>query len=102
MLPAKPLLGSREVWPERMRQVRNAHTATATPTGCPSLMHGAADVTASPGAEIVLASLPAGAAGLPTRLPTRFTRLGFIHGEGPTCKLLALESLYGRGGRRII
>ena len=65
-------------------------------------MHGSADLTAYPGTEIVLAGLPAGAAELPTRLPTRFTRLGFSHVESPPGELLALESLYGRGGRRII
>src|SRR5262249_3970051 len=63
-----------------------------------SLMHGSADLTAYPGAEIVLAGLPAGAA----ELPTRFTRLGFIHVEGPACELLALEPLNGRVGRRVI
>jgi hypothetical protein len=65
-------------------------------------MHGSADLTASPGAESVLADLPAGAAELPTRLPTRFTRLGLIHVEGPACELLALESLNSRFGRRAI
>src|SRR5437660_9135662 len=102
MPPARFLLGRGDVWPEKMIQGRSAHTAMATAKGWPSLMHGSADVTASPGAEIVLAGLPAGAAELPTWLPTRFTRLGCIHGEGPAGKLLALEPLHGRGGRRVL
>ncbi len=47
----------------------------------------------------VCASLPAGAAELPTRLMARFTGLGFIDREGPAYELSAIESLNSGFGR---
>src|SRR5262249_6454130 len=53
-------------------------------------------------ADTVLASLPAGAAELPTRLPAWFTRLGFVDREGTAVELCALEPLDGSLSRRTV
>jgi hypothetical protein len=94
MPPSRLLLGAGQVWPEKMTQVRSAHTATATPKDG-RRSRTARQTYRLPGAEIeiVLAGLPAGAAELATRLTTRLTRLGFVDREGPACELRAIESL---------
>src|SRR5438093_7468457 len=82
----------------RRRHSEGCTNSNGRPKGWPSITHCSADCITYLRVDTVLAGLPAGAA----RLPTRFTRLGFVDREGTAFELFAIEPLDGGFGRRAV